>query len=59
MDEATSVVFQMGEALTDTTNDGTSNVCGMEEDPTGPESLNADTHQNLLVLPFTKVFMSR
>ena len=49
----------MGEALTDTKNDGALNVCGMEEDSTGPESLNADTHQNLLIWPFTKVFMSR
>ena len=36
MDEAKSVIFQMEEASTGTMNDGASNVCGIEESPTGP-----------------------
>ena len=44
MDKATSVVFKMEEASTGTTNDSASNICEIEEAPTGTEILNAETH---------------
>ena len=49
----------MEEASTGITNDGASNVFGIEEAPAGTESLNTDTHWKLLALPFPKVVMLR